>query len=296
MTITNEIKYSFNKGSILTKLLYVNAGVFLIAWILFTIIPSAIQYFVLPGKFSTLLFRPWTIVSYMFLHLEFMHLLINLLWLFWFGKMFLNYFNGKQLLAVYLIGGFTGAAFHLIVNHLTVSPIPMLGASAAVMAVVFAVAFYKPERQIYLIFVGPVKIKYIALIVMIIDIMGAVSGLKTGMSFGDGVAHIAHLGGAFYGLLFAYMMRSEKDITKGFNDIIDGFVTLFGSSSSQKNRAKMKVTRERFGNQKPKSDSEYNQSSAKNLDEINRILDKISKSGYDSLTKKEKEFLFKQKG
>ncbi len=286
----NDIKASFKKGSIITKLIYINVGTFLLVWIISLFTEKIDDWVAMPGSFGELIKKPWTIITYMFSHFEFLHILINMLWLFWLGIIFLKYMNSKQLLAVYLIGGLMGAILHLCVNILLSANAGIVGASAATMAIVFAVASYKPNYVIHLLFIGPVKIKYLALIAFVLDLMGVVGNLKSGMGLGDGVAHFAHIGGAFYGIWFGYEMRKGKDITRKFNNFLNNFVSLF---SSKNKKEKTKITRNKFD--KPKSKREYKKTQADENDQINEILDKISKSGYDSLTKKEKEFLFKQK-
>ena len=237
MSIVDEVKKSFKSGSALIKLIYINIAVFLAVKLIGTFITllqlntgfSFITWFAVPADLSNLIYKPWTILTYMFLHGGFLHLLMNMLWLFWLGIIFLRYFNNKQLLAVYLIGGFTGALLHLCINILLSVKVGIIGASAATMAVVFAVASYKPNYVIQLLFIGPVKMKYIALFAFVLDLMGIVGNLKSGMGFGDGIAHFAHLGGAFYGLWFGYEMRKGKDITRKFNNLLNEFVSFFSS-------------------------------------------------------------------
>ncbi len=291
--ISQEIKNSFNRGSMLTKLIYLNVGIFLLVFIVSIFFKDFANWLSVPGDFKTLLYRPWTIITYMFVHEGFLHILFNLLWLFWFGKMFLTYFNDKQLLAVYLLGGFAGALFHMGINYFLPAnqQVFILGASAAVMSVVFAVVAYKPDYVINLIFIGPVKIKYVGLVALILDLMGLIGNLKGGFAT-DGVAHIAHLGGSAFGLWFGYSIKKGKDITRFFNNFLNNFFTLFTFNNKSKRYMK---TRKRDKFSTPKSDWVYNADKAASQREIDRILEKISKKGYDSLTKKEKETLFKQK-
>ena len=289
-----DIKSTFKQGSILTKLIYINIAVFLPVWFLSLFFPIFESFVALPGTFKELLFKPWTLVTYMFVHGGFWHLLMNMLWLFWLGRMFLDYFHSKQLAAVYLIGGFAGAGLHLLANYLTHVNVSMIGASAAVMSIVFAVVAYKPDRLMHLMFIGPVKMKYVGIVVFIIDLMGLAGSMKVGVAASGGVAHLAHMGGSLFGLWFGFAMRNNKDITSGFVKFLDSIFSLFSSGSSKKYKnMRVKKNKNRF--EKPKSDSEHNQSRADNQEEINRILDKISKSGYNSLSSKEKQFLFKQK-
>lgn len=296
MTSTfNDIQNTFKKGNIFTKLIMVNVSAFVIYWILTIFFPAVRNALTIPGSFSEVLYQPWTIVTYMFLHEGFLHLLFNMLWLFWFGRIFLQFLHDKQLLAVYLIGGFAGAFLHLGINEL-LDPIHragIVGSSAAVMAVVFAVSFYKPDFKIHLIFIGPVKIKYIAYVALALDIMGALQNMKEAAAGGDGVAHIAHMGGAAYGIWFGIQMRKGKDITRKFNNFLDDFFTWLQNFFAEDSKAKPDNKYSRF--RKPKTDWEFNKEKADRQKEVDRILDKISQSGYDSLTKKEKEFLFKFK-
>lgn len=290
--IWNGIKDSFKDGSNLTKLIYINLAVFLVVKILgvftyfFQYSPSQIPFMVywlsVPAETGALLSRPWTVFTYMFLHQDFLHILFNMLWLFWFGKIFLSYLDQKKLLSIYLIGGLTGAATYIFAYN--IFPVFQdvrfgayaLGASASVMAVVLATVVYAPNHVINLVFIGPVKIKHIAIFFLITDIISIPNGNAGG--------HLAHLGGAFYGWLFISQLRKGKDISSGFNSLMESFFKLFGK------KKKMKVS---FKNTRTMSDEEYNKSKKINQEELNRILDKIAKSGYDSLTKEEKEILFK---
>lgn len=291
--IVNDIQNSFRKGSIFTRLIMVNVAAFLIYWILTIFFPVIRDFLTIPGTFKELLYQPWTLVSYMFLHEGFLHLLFNMLWLFWFGQIFLRYLNDKQLLALYLLGGFAGALTHLAVNNLLADEfrVGIVGASAAVMAVAFGIAFYKPEHRMHLLFIGSVKLQYIAYAALVLDIIGALQNMKAGAVGGDGVAHIAHMGGAFYGIWFAYQMKRGKDITRRFNNFLESLFTWFKNAFNSEPRPKKSG---KFREHKPpKSDWDFNKKQAEKQKELDRILDKISASGYESLTKKEKAFLFK---
>lgn len=295
-TTKNEILEMFKRGSMLTKLIYINAATFIILTVIFLFLPEKSESFVrIPGSFDELIYKPWTLISYMFTHYDFMHLLMNMLWLFWFGKMFLRYFHEKQMLAVYLLGGFSGAFLHLGVNYLMKTEgVGIVGSSAAVMSIVFAVVAFKPDYVLNLLFIGPVKIKYIAIVAFVMDILGVAGNIKGGLAATDGVAHIAHLGGSFFGLWFGYSMKDGKDITRSFNNFLNSLFSWFTTNKTERKRSKMRATRgEKFN--KPKSDWEYNKDKNDIQAEIDRILDKIKDKGYDTLTKKEKDFLFKQK-
>lgn len=291
MNIIEEIKTSFKSGTYLTRLIYINVAVFLALHIVIIFLfllnkaylsTNILSFFAVPAEGHSLVSRPWTPISYMFLHKDFFHLLFNLLWLYWFGKIFLQYIDNKSLLAVYLLGGLAGAAFFIIsynilpVLHVSLNGAIALGASAAVMAVVMAIAFYAPEHNLYLMFLGPVKIIWIALI-------GFVLSSVIDFSVNTG-GKIAHMGGALTGYYFAVKYKQGKNITIGFQKILDKLFTLFRRNYKRK----MKVTHKR-----PFNDLEYNTRKVEKQKEIDRILDKISSKGYDSLSAEEKETLFK---
>ncbi len=291
MDIIQEIKQSFRKGSTLTRLIYINLAVFVVINIIKVVfflfnreadfISVLVHNLAVPAEMNSLLRKPWTVFTYMFLHLGFLHILFNILWLYWFGRIFLEYFDGKKLLSTYILGGLTGAALYMLAfNAFPVFEVALpgsvaLGASASVLAIVIAISVYVPNYTIYLLFLGPVKLKYIALFTIILDII-SIAGTNAG-------GHIAHLGGALFGWFYISRYRKGKDIAKGFNSAMDSIFSWF------KPRKKMQVTYKRTAD-----DYEYNKSRAENQEVIDRILEKISKSGYDSLTKEEKEILFRQ--
>jgi membrane associated rhomboid family serine protease len=290
MSIADEIKASFRQGSVLTRLIYLNLAVFILIQVVtifshllggsgFTRI--LITYLAVPTNGMTLLTRPWTLVSYMFTHEGFFHILFNLLWLYWFGKILLSYLTEKQLLSIYLLGGLAGALLYIVSFNIfpglkeQVQTSMAIGASASVMAIVMAIAFIEPNYRIYVILVGPVKILYVALIGFALSSLVDFS-VNTG-------GKIAHIGGALLGYYFAVQYNKGKDITMGFSRFLDKFFSWF------KPGKKMRVTHKK----KTTSDYEYNKQKVQKQKEVDRILDKISKKGYDSLTKEEKEILFK---
>jgi hypothetical protein len=166
--------------------------------------------------------------------------------------------------------GFPGHSFLLVVGQ-------ALGASAAVMAIVIAISVYVPNYEVYIPIIGPTKLKYIALVYVLLDVLQIASENAGG--------HLAHLGGAMYGYLFALQLKRGKDAGKGFSKFVDSVVSIFSR------RPKMKVTHK--GNVRNMNDFNYNKTKVETQKEIDKILDKIAQSGYDSLTKKEKETLFK---
>jgi len=293
MNIGAEIRKMFNQGSALTKLILINIGVFLILKLLGVFFylfqntlanSTLISYLALPADLATLARRPWTILSYMFLHNGFIHLLFNMLWLFWFGRIFLEYLDQKKLLSIYLLGGISGGALFILAYNVfpafeQVIPVAVaLGASAAVLAVVMTISYYVPDYRLNLMFVGPIKLKYIALATIVIDILSIQNGNAGG--------HIAHLGGALFGFIYATQIKKGNDISRGFSRMMDRVATLF------KRRSKLKVEYKR-PTSKSETDIEYKARKKSEQKEVDRILEKISKSGYEALTKEEKEILFR---
>jgi membrane associated rhomboid family serine protease len=291
MGLWDEIMATFRSGSNLMKLIYINIGVFIIITIIgvigFLVVNpeisnQTIRFLSVPSSVQSLLLKPWTLITYMFTHKELLHIIVNLLWLYWFGKIFLEYLDQKKLVAVYLLGGIAGGFTYVLAYNIFPAfqgivgeSIPLLGASASVMAVVVAIAVYVPDYTVYLLLLGRVKIKYIALGIFIFTSIMDFSVNSGGK--------LAHIGGALMGYLYTLSYRQGKDIGKGINKIIDFFAVIF------KPNRKLKVSYK-----KPADEFEYNKMKVEHQKEINAILDKISKGGYDSLTKSEKEVLFRE--
>jgi len=290
MNIWHNIKKTFGKANSLSRLIYINAIVFLV-FLVFEIISflfnnpdieaAVLHLFAIPASLKTLLVRPWTLITYMFTHKDIWHILFNMLWLYWFGKIFLDYLDQRKLVAIYFLGGISGAIVYVLSFNIFPAFTGMIhdsvaiGASASVMAIVISTAAYIPDYSINLFLLGRIKIKYIALAIFI---------LTSFMDFSvNSGGKLAHMGGALFGFLYILNLRKGKDIAKGFNRIIDFLATLF------KPRKKMKISYKR-----PVTDYEYNKIKSDRQLKINQILDKISKGGYDSLTKEEKEFLFSE--
>ena len=287
MGIADEIKESFRKGSVLTRLIYINLAVFLFIRILnvfFFLLNQEfllLNWLALPSDFGQLVSKPWTLITYMFLHFDFLHILFNLLWLYWLGKIFLFYFDERKLLGIYLLGGISGGLFYLLAYNLfpafteVLAFSQLLGASASVIAIVVAVAMWVPNHNINLLFIGAIKMKYVAIVSVLIYVIGIASSNAGG--------NLAHLGGAFWGMVYVLQYRKGKDLSTGINHLIDSMAKFF----EPKQRIKVSYKGGKS------NDIEYNQNKNLKQDEINRVLEKISKSGYDSLTPKEKELLFK---
>lgn len=291
MGIVEEIKMSYRRGGIVTKLIYINLIVFVTIRVLQAFFSFSngltaqndyplLSWISVPANPLQLLVKPWTLVSYMFVHYEFLHILFNMLCLYWFGRVFLTFFSEKKLLQLYFLGGLLGAVAFLIgYNFIPIlyrmAPSSMLmGASASVLAILFAAARYAPNFRLNLVLIGEVRLKYIALTYFVIDLISIPTLANTG-------GHLAHLGGALAGILMGYYWARHGVRRSREPELTTIFSSLFTKKS------KMKVTHRR-----PLTDMEYNAIKTNRQREVDRILDKVKASGYDSLTKEEKKTLF----
>ncbi|MDG2246520.1 MAG: rhomboid family intramembrane serine protease [Flavobacteriales bacterium] len=285
----------WTNGSMLYRLISINVVVFIVLLLLSIIsklfIPALASFsddaffLATTADLGKLLYRPWTVVTHMFTHQGFFHLFFNMLVLFYFGKDFQDFFGPRKLLATYLLGGLVGfLAFLLLLNAsvtLTTN-VSAVGASAAVMAVMVGLATYFPDKTFRLMLIGNVKLKWIAIVYVFIDLIGL-----NGLSNVGG--HAGHLGGALYGFLLMYQMRNGKDIGMWFEKLLDRLADLF----RKRPKLKVKYSKKEKNSRAPKSDDEYNAEKVAKQKKIDKILDKISKAGYDSLTKSEKDYLFR---
>ena len=287
--IIERLKQAYRTGNVVTRLIFINVSVFIILKVIdviFTLFNvyafDLITYLGVPSHIPLLLRRLWTPISYMFVHEGFIHLLFNMLWLYWFGKIFLQYFSGRSLGSLYVLGGLAGAllyviAFNTIPYYRDMGRGWMIGASAAVMAIVMGAAFYRPELKLNLLFIGQIKIVYIAIFAFVLDFMSLGSATNPG-------GHVAHIGGALLGYLFAIQYKKGTDITGWMSRLIDLFAGLF---KPHRKKPKMKVYHSR-----KETDWDYNYRKNSEQEEIDAILDKLKKSGYSGLTPEEKKKLF----
>lgn len=284
--IFTNLKQAFHAGNILTKLIYINVGLFIVirlASVLFMLFNiqgvSFLSYLQFPSSPEMFLYRPWTILTYMFTHFDFLHILFNMLWLYWFGGLFLMYFSEKQLGGLYVLGGIAGALLFMLAYNVfpyfrsVASYSVLMGASASVMAIVFSVSFYRKEQEVMLFLIGRIQLIYLALFTLLIDLLAMTSDNAGG--------HIAHIGGALFGIWFASQIQKGKDLTSPVNRVIDWCVNL------GKRKPKMRVTYKRT-----ETDYEYNARKHRENVEIDAILDKLKRSGYASLSVDEKKKLF----
>lgn len=287
MSVFKELKNTLaSGGNGLMRLVLVNAAVFLLVNIsnaLLKLSESGLnltEWMGLHGNILRAAAQAWGLITYMFLHEDLLHILFNMLWLFWLGKIFSEYLGSKRLVGVYLLGGISGGLLFLVsaaaFPHLFHNSI-LLGASAGVMAVVIATAMLLPDYIIHLMFVGPVRLKYLALISFILT-----SILDLSQNTGG---KISHIGGALFGMMFTLLYKKGADLTQPVTALLDGLAALFSG------KQRIRVSYRRTVN-----DEDYNAGRKAKQEKLDAILDKISKAGYPSLTKEEKDFLFKQSG
>lgn len=274
VNIINDIKQAYFKANITEKIIYINVFLFLITVIFSNFM---VEWFALPSNFATFLNKPWTLITYAFIHQKLLHVLSNLLVLYYIGNLFLNFYTKKQFLNFYFLGGIFGAviflSYYYIINK--TFAFPLAGASAAVTTIFIAIATKIPRYAIRLRFIGSVELWVLAAIWVVLSILQLANPDK-------GTA-IAHLSGAFFGYIYAIQLDKGNDIGKWFESILNYFSNLLKPKNKSPFKAVYKTKRRTSTNKVPKSKQR----------KIDDILDKISKSGYESLTKDEKEFLFR---
>lgn len=297
----DEFKHAFQRyNNAHVQLIIINVIVFVVLGVLMviseiggfqTIYDAIHQQFTIPARFENFVTRPWTVLTYAFAHAGFMHILFNMLALYWFGRLFVEYLGSDKLIAVYFLGALAGGIFYLLAYN-TIPyfneqseavftahgvPISMVGASAAVDAIVVAAATLLPDYTFFMMFIGPVRIKYIAAITVFLSFLGVVGDNAGG--------NIAHLGGALIGFVYIKQLQAGVNWGSWITATLDFVKDLF------KPKPKVKIT---YRKNEGSSSSKRTPSKASNVSqaELDAILDKISDGGYESLTKEEKEKLF----
>lgn len=296
--IITDIKEKFRRGDITTQLIFINVGIFIVAALtklvlhLFNNDALFIDYYTsLPADFSAIAHKPWTIITYMFMHNGVFHLFFNMLVLYWFGRFFLNFFSAKHLRGLYFLGGIMGGLFFICAYHIfpvfenSIYGANLVGASASILAILMAVAAKAPNHNIRLLLIGTIKLKYFALIIIALDLITIPVDNPGG--------HIAHLGGAFAGYLFVLGLSKNWDLTRWINTVLDIPYILGDKYRKMKARKKqkMKVVKDKSFT-KRSTDYQYNSRKKASSEEIDRILDKIKESGYSNLSEEEKRKLF----
>ncbi len=279
-----QFKAFLRRREALPRLIMINAAVWIIISLLRVILmlaggssldlaTLALDWLGAPASPFALPERLWTLITYNFVHFDFIHLLFNLLWLYWMGLLFTEYLSGRRLVWVYLLGGVSGYLVYLVAFNIFPGLSPManearlIGASASVMAVVSAIAFYLPNYTLHLLFFGRIKLIWLAIGLFVLDFLMISSSNPGG--------HLAHMGGFLFGYIYITLFRHN-------------LLPQFDPASWF--RPKPKVT---YRSSSIKTDEKYNEEKKQRQEEIDRILDKIKESGYQSLSDREKEILFR---
>ncbi|WP_456463165.1 rhomboid family intramembrane serine protease [Lutibacter sp.] len=274
MSIFNDIKQAYHKANIVEKIIYINVFLFLITVLLNKYI---IGWFALPSNLDSFLVKPWTLVSYAFIHQNLFHILSNLLVLYYIGNLFLDFYTKKQFLNFYLLGGIFGGIVFLAYYYFIAKTValPLAGASAAVTTIFIAIATKIPRYSLQLRFIGSVELWVLAAIWVVLSILQIANP--------DKGSAIAHLSGAIFGYIYAKQLSKGNDIGSWFEQLLNYFTNLL----KPKNKSPFKAV---YKTKKRTSTNVVSKSKQRKIDDI---LDKISKSGYESLTKEEKDFLFR---
>ena len=284
MNILDDLKLQYKLGGIALRVIYWNIACFLISLIFFY--QYSVGQFDFPNWLAlssdpqVFIYKPWTFLTYAFFHDGFLHLLFNMLVLNFASNLFLTFFTQKQYLGLYVLSAiFAGFAFVLSFYFLNYSA-PIVGASAAIMAILVATATYQPLMNVRLLLVGNVKLWHITAVILVLDLMQ--------FRLGNMGGHISHLAGAVFGFIFIKLLQNGTDLSIIVSRILDFFVNLFKKSPS----TPFKKVHKNYNKLTEKTTSRI-VTKDKTQQQIDEILDKISQSGYDCLTKEEKEFLFK---
>jgi len=295
--IIDDVKRTFQSGNMVSKLIIINVAVFLFVLIIGIFLkqgdPNAAAYqwliknLAVSSEGMTILRKPWTLVSHMFLHEGLWHLAWNMLLFYWFGRIVGDFIGDRKILPIYILGGLAGILVYFIAAKIgVVGSSIALGASAAVMAVISTAACLSPNYMMRLLIIGDVSIKYIVLFLIILDLVGISNMDNTG-------GHIAHLGGVAFGALFVYLLRNGFDLADGFNEFISQVKSIF--QKKEKKTKKSPLTVKHSAVKKSKSSGRGSSRSDASMpfeEKLDRILEKIKSEGYDNLSDEEKEFLF----
>ncbi len=306
-SIWEDIKREFSYGNMVTRLVIINAAIFVFVNIIRLVlylgnageIPELyndfLHFFCMSSEWFHVLTHPWGIFTSMFLHEGVWHVLWNMLFLYWFGRIVGDFIGNQRILPLYLLGGLVGGLFYFLSAQFLDMGQYALGASGAVMAIVVAAGTIAPDYIMRLLFIGDVKLKYIVAVLVFLDLIGIASAHNTGGSF-------AHLGGAAFGALFVSQLRKGNDLALPVNNFIDAIKNFFKGESPKK--AERRKPRMAYKNPEARQRRFARSTKANNVSDtmtkdelshqerVDSILDKIKQSGYESLSTEEKEFLF----
>lgn len=275
-SIFKDVKDAFLNGNMIVRIIIANVVIYMTLALTQALFPSffaqVFPYIALSGNIQDLLFKPWTLITHMFSHTGFFHMAWNMIILYWFGNIVGDLLGDRRIAPLYFLGGFVGAFFYIISYYLlpTIAP-KAIGASAAVLSVVFAAVAVAPDYRVNLILLGPVKIKFIGLFILFFDLLGVASNVNAG-------GHVGHLGGTLFGFFFVYLLRSGTDLSN------------FKGIFTEKSKKKTSPLRVEY-RAKPIDKKNEPSSMLSKEEEVNKILEKIKRQGFDSLSETEKEIL-----
>ena len=284
MNIIDDLKLQYKLGGIAQRLIYWNVSCFLVSILFFYQFKVGVfdfpNWIALSSEPSNFVLKPWTFLTYAFLHDGFWHLFFNMMVLNFSSSLFLTFFTPKQLLGLYILSAlFAGIAFVSGYYFLNLSA-SIVGASAAIMAILVAATTYHPLMNVRLLLIGNVKLWHITFVIILLDLLQ--------FRLENTGGHISHLSGALFGFIYIKLLQNGTDLSKIVSSVLDFFANIFTKSAS----TPFKKVHKNYSRPVEKSGSRII-TKDKSQQQIDEILDKISQSGYDSLTKEEKEFLFK---
>ena len=287
-----DLKRSWASGSILYRLIYLNIAVFLtVSVVTIFIKDEGLLWLESSPNLKVLAERPWSVATYMFVHGNLWHLIVNMLPLWWFGRMYQAEVGSRKLLSTYVMGGLAGVATVILaVNYLgsfeAYANNGIVGASAAVFAIMTAMASLHPNRKVNFVLFGTVQLQHIVIGIIIMDYFARRNH--------DLSAMIGHLGGAFMGFSLVHLNKRGVNLSAPLEWMFDAFMSLIPTGGGKRFKVKRSNKFSSSQHVRPKSDDQFNSERKENSNRVDAILDKISRHGYDHLSKEEKEFLFKQ--
>jgi membrane associated rhomboid family serine protease len=285
-SLTQDIQDKLKRLNVFEKIIIINMIIYILGWFIsrFQNVhrEDSLLWLELPKEFSEFIVKPWSIITYGFTHYGFFHILFNLLVLYFVSRSMVNLFSTKLSLNIYFLGILVGGLFYLLIYNIVPESYSrgvgaLVGASAGVRALLIFICAYMPNREARFFMVS-IKLWYIGLAIIILDLIGLFSINQGG--------NVAHIGGNLLGYIYAVQLQKGTDIGKGFQRFMDSIANIFKSKSPLKTVHKSKS--KPFAGHNKNEFNEFNKQKR-----IDLILDKISKSGYESLTKEEKDFLFK---